>query len=147
MGSMKPRRSFAHIQRPVGVRGLKFRSKMEANYAAYLEWLLGLGRIESWDYEPHTFWFTPDSPGARAQGLEGIRRGVTSCKLDFRVYSLMYKHVLEWHEVKGLMDNRSRVALDRMARYYPGQKVVVIDSKQMAALKRQVGGIVPHWIP
>lgn len=38
---MKARRSFAHIQRPVGVRGIKFRSKAEANYGAYLAWLVG----------------------------------------------------------------------------------------------------------
>jgi hypothetical protein len=34
-----------------------------------------------------------------------------------------------------------------MARYYPMEKVVVIDSKYMAALKRQVGGVVPGWLP
>lgn len=143
---MRQRRSFAHIQRPVGVRGIKFRSKAEANYGAYLEWLLSKGQISAWEYEPHTFWFTPDSMGAQAQGLDGVRRGVTSYKPDFGVMNIPGRIMHEWHEVKGFMDTRSRVALERMARYYPGQRVVVIDGPAMKALRRQVAGIVPGWL-
>lgn len=146
---MRPRRDFSHIQRPVGVRGIKFRSKMEANYGAYLDWLVKVRQIRSWSYEPQTFWFTPDSAGAKAQGLGGIRRGVTSYRPDFEVVNFLNPFIeqREWHETKGFLDNRSRIALDRMRRYYPDEKVVLIDSRQMAALKRQVGGIVPGWLP
>lgn len=154
--TMRARRDFSHIQRPVGVRDIRYRSKAEANYAAYLEWLRNLGQIESWDYEPMTFWFTPGSVGAAAHGLDGIRRGVTSYRPDFSVFGgrhvmvagrKMTQRMREWHETKGFMDKRSEVALKRMALYYPEERIVVIDSKQMAALKRQVGGIVPGWIP
>lgn len=145
---MRQRRSFAHIQRPVGVRGIRFRSKAEANYAAYLDFLIKVGQVREWWYEPRTFWFTPDAPGARASKLAGVRRGVTSYRPDFEVVTLPRRGLErdEWHEVKGYMDARSKTALARMARYYPGETVRVIDSKQMAALKRQVGGIVPGWI-
>lgn len=138
---MRARRDFSHVQRPVGVRGIKFRSKSECNYAAYLEWLRARGVVAGWEYEHRTFWFTP---GAVTKG--GVRRGVTSYRPDFAVvFNPLSGH--EWHEVKGYMDARSKTALARMARYYPAEKVVVIDSKYMAALKRQVGGVVPGWLP
>jgi hypothetical protein len=74
---------------------------------------------------------------------------VTSYKPDFWVTNFLNPFVEreEWHEVKGYFDARSKTALARMARYYPGEKVVVIDSKHMAALKRQVGAVVPGWLP
>lgn len=129
---MRPRRDFSHVQRPVGVRGIRFRSKAEANYAAYLEWLVKVRAIRAWSYEPLTFWF------------KGIRRGVVTYKPDFDVMPNVGTR--EYHEVKGYMDARSKTALARMARYFPDEKVIVIDSKHMAALKRQVSGIVPGWI-
>lgn len=134
------RHHFAHVQRPVGPRGIKFRSKAECNYASYLVWLVEQKQILGWSYEPHTFWFTPD---VVAKG--GVRRGVVSYKPDFKVNDLRSGYA--WHEVKGYMDRRSAVALLRMAKYYPTETVVVIGSKFMAALKRQVGGVVPGWLP
>lgn len=146
---MRPRRSFDHIERPVGVRGIRFRSKAEARYAAYLDWLVKVGQVREWWYEPRTFWFDDKAPGARARGLNGISRGVTSYKPDFEVVSTPRKNFErdEWHEVKGWMDPRSKTALSRMKLYYPDETVIVIDSRQMAALKRQVGGVVPGWLP
>lgn len=139
------RHHFAHVQRPVGVRDIKFRSKAEANYAAYLEWLVSIGEVAHWDYEPETFWFDPATAEKYNLPGKGVRRGVTSYRPDFRVRPT--SKAIQYHEVKGYLDARSRVALKRMAKYYPEEKVVVIDSKQMAALERQVGGIVPGWIP
>lgn len=139
---MRARRDFSHIQRPVGVRGIRFRSKSEANYAAYLQWLMERDQIYGWLYETATFWFTPD-----AVKKGGVRRGVTSYRPDFKVLLSGRAEHAEYHEVKGYMDARSKTALARMARYYPGEKVVVIDSRFMAALKRQVGGVVPGWLP
>jgi hypothetical protein len=141
---VRARRDFAHVQRPIGVRGIRFRSKSEANYAAYLQWLVDLGQIALYLYEPVVYWFSPGSRGAVAQGLAGVRRGVTSYKPDFLVRSTAG---VEYHEVKGYLDPRSKTALARMARYYPEVKVVLIDSKQMRTLGRQVAGIVPGWIP
>lgn len=139
---MRARRNFSHIKRPVGVRGIKYRSKAEANYAAYLEWLRSIGNIREWSYECTTFWFTPD-----AVEKGGVRRGVTSYKPDFAVWEHAGQGMIDWHEVKGYLDHRSRVALKRMAKYYPEEKVVLVDSKQMRALARKVGKICPGWIP
>ncbi len=152
---MKARRSFAHIQRPV-VGGIKYRSKAEANYACYLAWLQGIGQIRSWRYEPFTFWFTPWLPPHHkghgsiwneptTLGLKGVSRGVTSYKPDFLVEEHGGKGY--YVEVKGYLDARSKTALARMKRYFPASRVEVVDSKAMTALKRQVGGIVPGWLP
>lgn len=133
---------YAHVQRPVEY-GIKFRSKLEARYARYLEMLLLAGLVAEWSYETQTFWFTPDSEGAVAHGLAGIRRGVTSYRPDFKVTweetrssscgSFGGKRV-EFHEVKGYMDDRSRVALERMKRYYPNVTVVLVTAADVKRL-------------
>lgn len=145
---MRSRRDFSHIERPV-INGVRYRSKAEANYSLYLSWLRHIKQVVAWEYEPMVFWFTPGSVGPESQGLAGVKQGTVSYRPDFRVFLMNRKGVVrtEWHEVKGYMDRRSKVALKRMALYYPEEKVIVIDSKQMAALKRQVGGVVPGWLP
>lgn len=175
--TVRARRQFGHIHRLVGARGIKFRSKAEANYSFYLEWLLGLGQIAGWLYEPVTLWFTPWPPpkprsparkvqshsrpkkatawsDPRALGLTGVSRGVVSYTPDFAVdwrqrptekdgRSIVGGYV----EVKGYMDARSSTAIARARRYFPEIRIDVVDARQMTALKRQVGGIVPNWIP
>lgn len=108
-----------------------YRSKWEANYAYYLEWLKQLGHIKSWAHESKTFWF------------EGVKRGCVSYLPDF--------HVVEndgseaYHEVKGWMDARSITKIKRMAKYHPNVKLIVIDSKGYEAIRKKVAGLVPGW--
>ena len=40
----------------VGNQRCFFRSRWEANYARYLEWLCSIGQIAKWEHEPQTFW-------------------------------------------------------------------------------------------
>lgn len=103
----------------IGDRRCYFRSRWEAVYADYLEILRKGGAIKSWEYEPKTFWF------------EGIKRGTCSYKPDFRVVNSAGTH--EWHEVKGWMDPRSLTKLKRMAKYYPGEKIIVRDKTFFSA--------------
>lgn len=117
--------------REIGDRRFYFRSRWEANYAFYLEWLVRNGAIQSWDYEPKTFWF------------EAIRRGVRSYKPDFLVTEKGGESA--WHEVKGWMDARSKTTLARMAKYYPQEKVVLIREKDYKAIRRKALGLVPGW--
>ena len=117
--------------REIGGRRIYFRSMWEANYARYLEWLRENGEIEGWEYEPETFWF------------EKIRRGVRSYKPDFRVRENNGKHV--WHEVKGWMDDRSRTALKRMAKYYPDETVILIEASSYKSIKSTMHRIIPDW--
>lgn len=113
--------------REIGGQRIFFRSRWEANYARYLQWLLDVGQIAKWEHEPHTFWF------------EGIKRGCVSYLPDFRVTNLNGTH--EWHEVKGWMDARSETVLKRMVKYFPSEKVTVIREKEYNALRKQVGAM------
>lgn len=117
------------------IGGIKkyYRSKWEANYAYYLEWLKQTGQITDWKHEPETFWF------------DGIRRGCVSYLPDFRVEEV--GGAMVYHEVKGWMDDRSKTKIRRMAKYHPTVRLIVIDSKGYAALKRSVQGLVPGWEP
>lgn len=90
-----------------------FRSAWEANYARYLNLLISQDKILLWEYEPHTFVF------------ERIKRGTRTYTPDFRVVHHDGRH--EWHEVKGWMDQPSRTRLKRMAKYFPDEKIVIID--------------------
>lgn len=144
---------FAHVQRTIGVNGITYRSKMEANYAAYLEFLRTHGVIRSWEYEPGEFWFTTHAPpqgkrprwwlDPRRLKLTGVLRGRVSYKPDFRI---VYPAGLRYVEVKGYMDARSKTVLARARRYFPEVIFELVDGPAMRALKRQVGGAVPGWV-
>lgn len=109
-----------------------FRSAWEANYARYLELLKSRGDIVSWEYEPRTFWF------------EQIKRGVRSYMPDFM---LTYPNGnVEWHEVKGWMDPKSKTKLDRMRRYYPSEVVKIIGEEWFRSAKKSgLAHVIPGW--
>lgn len=108
-----------------------FRSSWEANYGRYLNWLISIGEIRSWKYEPRTFEFTK------------IRRGSRFYTPDFEITNLDYS--LEYHEIKGWMDKVSQTKLNRMAKYHPEIKIVLIDKAAYSALARDVKRLVPNW--
>lgn len=100
-------------KRWIGDREIYFRSAWEANYARYLEWLVGLGQIAGWEYEPKEFWF------------EGIKRGTRSYKPDFQVWET--KEYYQWIEIKGWMDSISKTKLKRFKKYHPREyKLLVV---------------------
>lgn len=105
----------------IGGKRCFFRSSWELLYARYLEFLKMKGEIIEWEYEPDTFWF------------EQIRRGVRSYKPDFKVTTRTRS---EYHEVKGWMDPKSKTKIDRMARYYPEIKLIVVDNEAMKAIRK-----------
>lgn len=117
--------------REIGGRRKYYRSRWEANYARYLQWLVDRGQLSSWAHEPKTFWF------------EGVKRGAVSYLPDF--------HVVEndgaesYHEVKGWMDARSKTKIKRMAKYHPEVNLVVIDSKAYQSLAVKVSRLVEGW--
>jgi len=117
--------------RDIGDQRIYARSRWEANYGRYLEWLRVHGEVVKWEHEPETFWF------------EGVRRGTVSYLPDFRV---TWPHGrIEYHEVKGWMDSRSRTALKRMKKYHPDVIVLVKDSTWFKAANRNLAGVVPGW--
>ncbi len=126
-----PRGSWKAAWREVGDQRCFFRSRWEANYARYLEWLRSIGQIAKWEHEPQTFWF------------EGIKRGCVSYLPDFKVTENNGSHA--WHEVKGWMDARSKTVLSRMAKYHPNETLVVIREAQYVEIKRKVSSLIPGW--
>lgn len=117
--------------REIGGKRNFYRSRWEANYARYLEWLKSLGEIADWKHEPETFWF------------DAIKRGVRSYKPDFRVWESNGSSAL--HEVKGWFDARSKTTLKRMAKYHPQEKIIVVDGHVYRAIRRKVMGMIEGW--
>lgn len=117
--------------RIIGAQRLYARSRWEANYARYLEWLRVHGQILSWEHEPYTFWF------------EAIKRGIRSYLPDFKV--VFSNGRCEWHEVKGWMDPGSLTKLRRMAKYYPAEVIRVIDGDWFKRHQRQMRSLIPDW--
>lgn len=117
----------------VEIEGKRFfgRSKWERNYGLYLEFQKQNKLIFDWYHEPTTFWF------------EGIKRGCTSYLPDFKVCPTIDSHY--WVEVKGWLDPKSATKLKRMAKYYPDEVVVLIDSKWFAKNNRKLKGLIRGW--
>lgn len=108
-----------------------YRSRWEANYARYLEWLRERGEIVSWRHEPKTFWF------------DGIKRGCVSYLPDFEVVEACGK--VAYHEVKGWMDDRSATKIKRMAKYHPEVTLIVIAKKEYRKIELQVSRLIAGW--
>jgi hypothetical protein len=123
--------SWKQAWREIGGQRAFFRSAWEANYARYLEMLRADGKIKSWEHEPHTFWF------------EGIKRGSSNYLPDFKVTAL--DGSITWHEVKGWMDDRSKVKLARMAKYHPDVAVVVVDAAAYRKMKSIYRYVIDGW--
>lgn len=109
----------------IGNEEYYFRSKMERNYARWLQYQLDRGFIHYWAYEPHTFWY------------EKIRRGVRSYKPDFLITRL--DGTCYYVEIKGYMDAKSKTKLKRFKKYYPEEEIHLITNewfeKNMEKLK------------
>ena len=108
-----------------------YRSKWEANFARYLQFLKNKGQIKSWQHEPETFWF------------EKIKRGCRSYLPDFKVVENSGKVV--YYEIKGWMDAKSKTKLKRMAKYYPDINLVLIQKKQYQELNFKLSRLISGW--
>ena len=117
--------------RDIGGHIIYMRSRWEANYARFLEFRKQHGEIKDWEHEPDVFWF------------EGVKRGCVSYLPDFKV--TLNDGSVEYHEVKGWMDQKSKTKLNRMKKYYPDVKVVVIDGKYYRDLEKKIGGAISGW--
>ena len=133
-GSVAPkvkRGSWHAAWREIGGRKIFARSRWEANYARYLEWLKQNKQILDWEHEPETFWF------------EKIKRGCRSYLPDFRVTAL--DGTIAYHETKGWMDARSLTKIRRMKKYHPLIVLIVRDSAWFKANTKTLRGVVPQW--
>ena len=113
--------------------GQYFRSRWEANYARFLNWLRDTtGEVVSWEFEAEIFEFTK------------IKKGVRFYTPDFKIQ--MANGTVEYHEVKGWRYPKGETALKRMAKYYPKIKIVVIDEEWFKAVNRQgLPAMIEGW--
>lgn len=112
--------------------GVYFRSSWEANYARYLNLLIKFKVVQSWEFEPETFWF------------EGVKRGAVSYKPDFKVY---YRGDVtpEYVEIKGWEVAKDRTKWRRMKKYHPHVKLVVVGEKEYRAIAAKWQSAIPGW--
>lgn len=127
----RPNATWKADWREIGGVRKYYRSRWEANYARYLEWLKQRGIIKNWEHEPQTFWF------------DAVKRGTRSYLPDFRVTEL--NGAVVFHEVKGWMDERSKTKLKRMKKYHPHIKLIVIDKTVYASIASKVARLIEGW--
>jgi hypothetical protein len=105
------------------LRGVRFKSRYEYNYAVFCDYL-GI----AWQYEPRRFGFP-------------IRRSVTSYRLDFYLPALD-----EFVECKGYWDRRSRVQQKRMRIHHPCMCILIIDEPFFRSVEKQrLCKVIPGW--
>ncbi len=129
--SKTPKKRSEQSWATIGGQKKYFRSIWEKNYCRYLEMLKSKSMIRSWKHEPREFWFLR------------IKRGVRSYKPDFKVVNR--EGQVEYHEVKGWMDPKSKTKLKRMAKYYPKVVVKVIDATWFKKNAPMISGLVEGW--
>lgn len=117
--------------REIAGRKIYFRSKWEFNYCLYLQWCKEQGHILDWDHEPKTFWF------------EAIKRGVRSYLPDFLIS--LKDGSGYWVEVKGWLDPKSATKLKRMAKYYPLEKIELVQADWFAKNNALMRNLIKEW--
>ena len=108
-----------------------YRSKQESNYGRWLEFQKQRGLIKEWEHEPKTFWF------------EKIKRGINNYKPDFEV--TLNDGTIEYHEVKGWMDSKSKTKIKRFVKYYPELTLKVFGAKWYREASKKLFRIVRGW--
>lgn len=124
---------YGHIKRghyDINGKDMFFRSKWEANYALYLDFLVKQKEILKWEFEPDMFVF------------EKIQFGTRSYLPDFKVYDSKGFH---YDEVKGWMDDKSKTKLNRMRIYYPDVVINLIDGKAYNELRKRIGKVLHFY--
>lgn len=106
----------------IGNQIIFFRSKWEANYALYLEYLKNHNKIIKWEYEKDTFVF------------DKIKRGTRAYLPDFKITN--NNKTIVYHEIKGYFDKKSKTKIKRMAKYYPEIRLKIIDEVAYKSLQK-----------
>lgn len=112
--------------------GIYVRSRWEGNVCRVLNLLKENKNIKSWDYEYKTFEFP-------------LKKGTRFYTPDFRIVNK--NGLVEWWEVKGYMNPRSKTQLRRFQKYYPNEyaNLFLITGETYKEIERCWSSIVPHW--
>lgn len=107
--------------------GVYYRSRWEYNLSLTLDSMKERGDIFSWGYEKREFQFP-------------VKRGTRFYKPDFEVVYREGDAPIYW-ECKGAMLQKDVTALVRMARYFPGVTVLIVDGKKYAEFESEFGSL------
>jgi hypothetical protein len=110
---------------------LFFRSGWEANYARILNVLVAQNRIHRWEYEPDPFRFP-------------LKYGPLSYTPDFKVWEVdggTHYYV----EIKGWMDEKSRLKHLRMAQFHPDVPIRIIGPAEYKSLQAEYSSQIERW--
>ena len=125
-------------EHPTGLGGKRsdlgnvyFRSRWEANWARYLNWLIEQRQIVKWEFEPDTFEF------------KDIKRGTRFYTPDFKVFKTNDQFI--YQEVKGWMNTESATKLKRFKKRYPEYQIEIVDRARYRTIAKQLGRIIPSW--
>lgn len=112
--------------------GQMMRSGWERNIARYLNHLVNQRVVDHWEYEPERFYFP-------------VKRGNKSYLPDFKVWYPDGSY--EWWEVKGYMDNDSKIKLRRFALHHTEEslKLKLIDRPAYMKIKAEFEGELEGW--
>jgi hypothetical protein len=123
--------------------GYRTRSKMEANWARFLQ------------HHGYQLWTDkkdpPEGKWYRFEGrkfLFGELRGATSFYLtDFEVWPGYFDPTrpYELHEIKGYLDGPSKTKLNRMKKYYADVALELVTSPVFSQITKGYKTIIPHW--
>lgn len=102
---------------------VQLKSKNEAAWAEHLNMLHRAGEIYGWQYEPREFTFPQ-------------KKGVTCYRPDFRVQYPDGSDV--WFECKVSLVQRDIVKFKRMAKYYPGEPLVLVMPRRTKNVKARL---------
>ncbi len=86
--------------------------------------------IKRWTYEPKRFHFP-------------IKVGTRSYLPDFLV--VLSSGDAEWWEVKGYWTSKGKVAVKRFKKYYPNEKLVIIDKTVYKDIESLFAAMIPKW--
>lgn len=114
----------------VDLDGMYFRSRWEANWARYLNWMKQRGEIKDWKFECKTFEFP-------------VKRGARFYTPDFQITE--NNGVTFFQEIKGWMNPLSATKLKRMKIYYPEVRVDLISPEFYRSVHREMRHIIAGW--
>jgi hypothetical protein len=117
--------------RQVGGMLFYFRSRWEANFGKYLEWIKSKGDNKDWKHEPKFFEF-----------LE-VKHGIRRYLPDFEVIEA--NGTSTWVEVKGYLSDKDKTKIKRFQKYYPTERLMVIDGNWFARNNPLLRNLVPGW--
>lgn len=131
----------------------KFKSKFEYRWALYLQQLVELGEIVSWEYELYRFWFEKIRQGVRGYtpDFKVVLKGNSpskeceSCPTTSSAACNSCPHFLTviWHETKVHLVAKDITKYHRMQIYYPDEKLILVMDRRKGkrAKRKQVNAL------